>query len=643
MFALNKKRSALYVFLAILIIAGHYYIYKSDMIKVIDYEIYDIASKVLKKTNTQDKASNVVVVDIDEKSLNTLGQWPWPRVLTSQLLLKINSSYPSAIGIDILFPEKDRTSPKEITSFYKKYFNIESTIGGIPKGLFDNDAIFNSALTRSKSVMSMYLSQNSVSNNECKVKRFKDIADLEAFDVKLFNHALCNTKALRSTDNYTGFVNVNTDEDGVLRRMPLFLKYKKDLIPSLSLATLLSIDSSFKLLKNGNFQLLNYEIKTDNETNVLLNFYNNEWYKKVSAIDLLNNRIPKSILAGKVILIGSSANSLHDQVIITGGENTVGVKVHVTMIDNIMNGEYLIQPEHYKKTNMLISLLLILLLGYLQISKHNYSILALFVVTLIAVSATTLVTFENNIYISIAYFIVPFLLHFFIVIIISVIINTYEKHILKEELNRIHIAQLDQKIKERTAQLEHSHKHIRDNINYASLIQNAILPEEGILEKYTDDSFVFWKPKDTVGGDIYLVSELDSKKEILIMVIDGSGHGVTGAFVTMLVKAIESQIVGAIESSKLAPSPSLILEYFNRSIKTMLKQEKGSKSNAGFDGGILYYNKETNICKYAGAKTPLYIINDDNIEIIKSDRKNVGFVRTKVDQTYSEYDIEIKD
>ena len=74
-----------------------------------------------------------------------------------------------------------------------------------------------------------------------------------------------------------------------------------------------------------------------------------------------------------------------------------------------------------------------------------------------------------------------------------------------------------------------------------------------------------------------------------------------------------------------------------------LKQEKGSRSNAGFDGGVLYYNRLTNRCTYAGAKTDLYMINDDKLEVIKSDRKNVGFIRTKIDQNYTQPDIEIQE
>jgi len=191
-------------------------------------------------------------------------------------------------------------------------------------------------------------------------------------------------------------------------------------------------------------------------------------------------------------------------------------------------------------------------------------------------------------------------------------------------------------------ELSKVNRDINESIEYASFMQEAILPSLATLKNYSRDNFVYWKPRDIVGGDIYFVSELKSQNEIIIMVIDGVGHGVSGAFLTILVKAIETQIIAEIDSGKLEPTPSKILQHFNKSIKTMLKQDKSSKSNTGFDGGILYYNKETNICKYAGAKTDLYLIKENQLEIIKGDRKNVGFVRTKIDQQYTEHEFTVE-
>lgn len=224
-----------------------------------------------------------------------------------------------------------------------------------------------------------------------------------------------------------------------------------------------------------------------------------------------------------------------------------------------------------------------------------------------------------------------------IYIIVFSIVLFFTSYINYKDFNDYDIIEAQRK------ELSKVNRNLNLSIEYASLIQEAILPSNDILDGYTKDNFVFWKPKDVVGGDIYLVVELESKHEILIMVIDGVGHGVSGAFLTILVKALEAQIVEQIARGVLEPSPAEILKYFNVSIKTILKQEKGSKSNVGFDGGILYYNRRTNRCRYAGAKTPLYIINNHKLEVIKSDRKNVGFIRTKMNQEYTEYEIEIKE
>lgn len=227
------------------------------------------------------------------------------------------------------------------------------------------------------------------------------------------------------------------------------------------------------------------------------------------------------------------------------------------------------------------------------------------------------------------YFTITYIVVFSIVLFFTSYINYKD----------IHDYDIIEKQREELSKINHN---LQSSIEYAALIQEAILPPDDILKKYTKNNFIFWKPKDVVGGDIYFVTELESKNEVLIMVIDGVGHGVSGAFLTILVKALEAQIVEQISKGLLTPSPAEILKYFNISIKTILKQRRDSKSNVGFDGGILYYNQLTNVCKYAGAKTPLYIINDNELEVIKSNRQSVGFIRTKIDQEYTDHDISIK-
>lgn len=191
--------------------------------------------------------------------------------------------------------------------------------------------------------------------------------------------------------------------------------------------------------------------------------------------------------------------------------------------------------------------------------------------------------------------------------------------------------------------VELEHKKTTDSINYSSLIQHSIISDDAILKNYFTDYFTIWKPRDVIGGDIYLFNEFKKRNECLLMVIDCTGHGVPGAFVTMLVKAIERQIIGKInQNTHIEISPAWILSYFNKAIKTLLHQEnKKSKCNAGFDGGIILYNKDRNIIKYAGAELPLFLIQDGAIELIKGDRQSVGYRSCDFDFVFKDYEIMI--
>ena len=210
-----------------------------------------------------------------------------------------------------------------------------------------------------------------------------------------------------------------------------------------------------------------------------------------------------------------------------------------------------------------------------------------------------------------------------------------------EDLSR----NLEKKVEERTidlekamAEIELMHKSTQDSIEYASLLQHALIPSNDLFKKYFSDYLTIWHPKDIVGGDIYLFEELREEKECLLMVIDCTGHGVPGAFVTMLVKAIERQIISKIVNSDEIVSPAKILSIFNRSMKHLLKQEDDdSISNAGFDCGILYYNKSKKIVKFAGAEVPLFYEFNGEVKTIKGSRHSIGYKKSNPNFEFKEH------
>ena len=196
--------------------------------------------------------------------------------------------------------------------------------------------------------------------------------------------------------------------------------------------------------------------------------------------------------------------------------------------------------------------------------------------------------------------------------------------------------------KNREEIMQKLHKNMTDSIEYASLIQHSLIPDNEQIGEYFKEYFTIWHPKDIVGGDIYLFEELRNHNECLFMVIDCTGHGVPGAFVTMLVKAIERQVIADIINSTDEVSPASILEYFNKTMKKLLKQENDDAiSNAGFDGGILYYNKDKNIIRYAGAETPLFYVQNDELNVIKTDRHSIGYKKSDASFKFTDYEISI--
>ena len=312
---------------------------------------------------------------------------------------------------------------------------------GIPHDLQDNDTIFADILKSTQSVMSIYLSREKISNDSYAVKSKLEITP-NIFAVKNYPYILQNTPELTSGVENFGFINTNIDEDGILRRYQLVKKYQEKLVPSLGLATLLSISPELKVSRN-NFEVMQHKFETDQKSNVLLSFYHDSWYKKVSVLDILSNSVDAEQLRGKIVLIGSSATALHDQVVVPKGRSMAGIQVHATMIDNLLHDELLVQPQNFKLINIYISLVLTLLLAFLLFKKENNYILLLFISVVVLSIFINFYSLWNGLYLSIGYLLLPFLMHFFLISIIFIFIDTYDKKEFSQELNRSHIAFMD--------------------------------------------------------------------------------------------------------------------------------------------------------------------------------------------------------
>ncbi len=224
-----------------------------------------------------------------------------------------------------------------------------------------------------------------------------------------------------------------------------------------------------------------------------------------------------------------------------------------------------------------------------------------------------------------------------LIFVIFWLVNRHLKKLVDEKTKALRLLNesLEEKVEERTEALARINRHMQDSITYAALIQNTILPPQEELGDFFSDHFVIWEPKDIVGGDIYFFHTINDT-QALLYVIDCTGHGVSGAFVTMLAKAIEAQVAS---QPDILHSPSKILSYFNRTLKTLLKQESAD-ANVGMDAGVVHIHKTKQVLTFSGANIDLFYTDVTEIKKLKKDRYSIGYKQCHDDYQYSEHTLQ---
>ncbi len=184
----------------------------------------------------------------------------------------------------------------------------------------------------------------------------------------------------------------------------------------------------------------------------------------------------------------------------------------------------------------------------------------------------------------------------------------------KTELEKKH-----QEVIKQHDKIAQQQKDIIDDIHYSKRIQRAILRTNQYIKKVIPEHFILNLPRNIVSGDFYWVGELDNKH--IIAVADCTGHGISGAFMTMAGTAFLNEIL----NTKSAHTAGEILFELRRLVMKLLKQ-KGEEGEAadGMDISLIILDKNNRILQYAGANNPLYIIHNEELQIIKGDRMPIG-------------------
>jgi serine phosphatase RsbU (regulator of sigma subunit)/ligand-binding sensor domain-containing protein len=214
---------------------------------------------------------------------------------------------------------------------------------------------------------------------------------------------------------------------------------------------------------------------------------------------------------------------------------------------------------------------------------------------------------------------------------------------------------LEKTVKERTHELweerdklHEANLEITDSINYAKIIQQSILPDVKDFKQAFKDSFIYFKPRNIVSGDFYWFNLLGNNKKLaanlnqhIIVAADCTGHGVPGAFMSMIGSEKLNQSIAEISDL----TPANILSFMNQKIKDSLKQEDGnSQSKDGMEISLCFLDLDTNILTFAGANRPLWIYRKgcklEDVEIIKPTKAGIAG-HTRADQVFEETEIQL--
>jgi serine phosphatase RsbU (regulator of sigma subunit) len=205
----------------------------------------------------------------------------------------------------------------------------------------------------------------------------------------------------------------------------------------------------------------------------------------------------------------------------------------------------------------------------------------------------------------------------------------------KIEVQRDEIeAQRDLVTKQKDKILEHK-QSITDSIQYASRIQTAILPPDEVIKYLLPKHFILYKPRDIVSGDFYWLTHRQG--EIIIVVADCTGHGVPGAFMSMLGSAFLKDVVN---SSNILQANQILNDLREKIILSLRQTGQTGEAKDGMDISLCIINTERMRLQYAGAYQPLFLIRKGTLKEIKADKMPIG-ISSKAGKSFTNNEIKI--
>lgn len=302
----------------------------------------------------------VTIIDLDEKSLGEVGQWPWPRNILAQLVENLMKMGAVVVAFDIVFAEPDRMNPAAIAESLK---GLDEDTKNKIRQFKSNDEIFAETIKRSRVVLGQSTVENELEGvklppvkKSIAIRKYgpnvPDPLDLLPSFPALVRNVPIIEQAAGGRFGGHGIFSIIPEQDGIIRRIPSLFVQGKDMFPALSVEMLrLATGRPTILVKVDQAGIKSLgiarglEIPTDQNGRMWPYFSKSDKAKYVSAVDVLNGTADPAMIKGKLTILGTSAIGLKDIRSIPTESNIPGVEVHVQIIETVLNKAYLTRPN----------------------------------------------------------------------------------------------------------------------------------------------------------------------------------------------------------------------------------------------------------------------------------------------------------
>ncbi len=303
----------------------------------------------------------VRIVDLDDETLERLGQWPWPRTLVARLVARLTELGAAVVVFDMVFAEPDRTSPKQVLALWPDMPAVEA-LRRQSSELPDHDRVLAETIAGGNVVTGFVLTHGGLPRRPAAKKGFAFGGDSPLPFVPNFTGAVVNLAEIEAAAAGNGSFNLSAERDGIIRRMPLVLRIGDDLYPSLTLEALRLAQGgrpSFIIKSSGasgeasfgahtginHVKVGTFAVPTDSLGRMWLHFTGPVPERFIPAWKVLEPGFPRDAVEGFIVLVGTSAAGLKDQRATPLDPVAAGVEIHAQALEQIILGDFLERPD----------------------------------------------------------------------------------------------------------------------------------------------------------------------------------------------------------------------------------------------------------------------------------------------------------